>query len=89
VPEAGIPGAWAFTSAEDADTIEVWLQALKELILQHNPLWKPSCFVVDCCDALIKALRCAPFLCLYANPVRCPTQQLTPPAGAKLKKRMQ
>jgi hypothetical protein len=54
---AGIPGAWAFTSAEDAETIEVWLRALKELLLKENPHWKPSCFVVDCCKKLNKALR--------------------------------
>jgi hypothetical protein len=53
----GIPGAWGITSSESQETIEVWLDALIELIHKHNPDWRPSCFVVDCCDALINALR--------------------------------
>jgi hypothetical protein len=45
------------TSDEAEATIEFWLDGLIEALRQHNPAWRPSCFVVDCCEALINALR--------------------------------
>jgi hypothetical protein len=47
------------TSDEAEDTIAFWLDGLIASLRRHKPDWRPSCFVVDCCEAQINALRCA------------------------------
>jgi hypothetical protein len=54
---AGYPAAWGVTSSESHETITFLLRGLKGKIHAMMPEWRPSCFVVDCCDALITALR--------------------------------
>jgi hypothetical protein len=56
-PVAGFPAAWCVTSDEKQESIAQLLLGLLVLCHKHHPGWKPSCFVVDCCDALINALR--------------------------------
>jgi len=55
-----VPTAWGITSDEQEATIDAWLRALVREARAKVPTWLPSCVVVDCCEALINAIRCVP-----------------------------
>ena len=52
----GIPVVWALTGAkgEREEYMVKWMSKLKQLM---GPEWRPSCFIVDDCDAEINAIR--------------------------------
>lgn len=50
----GVPAAWGILQGERSSIFVRWLGALKECMA---PDWRPSCFIVDDCDAEINAIR--------------------------------
>ena len=52
-----MPAAWGILSDEKEETFTAWLADMKSSVQRSKADWQPSCFVVDCCDALIGAIR--------------------------------
>lgn len=61
----GVPGAWVLMPGERATLFARWLRVLKD---RMGPDWRPSCFVVDDCDAEINAIKC-----VLSMPASCNT----------------
>ena len=49
--------AWSIQRRETAEQICVFLKAVKDRILSYKKDWMPSCFIIDCCEAEVKALE--------------------------------
>ncbi len=48
--------AWIITSHQTCDDLVEWLTPLKTKLLNENPKWKPSCFIVDDAPQELQAL---------------------------------
>lgn len=69
---SGTPVAYILHSADDEEeAFRPALAAFKEHVLRDAPDWKPSCFIVDDCDAANNAIR---YMCsvLLHSSTRCP-----------------
>jgi hypothetical protein len=55
--EMGLPVAWSIQKRETADMIGEFLQATKERCIAIKPDWMPKCFIIDCADAEVAALK--------------------------------
>jgi len=56
---SGVPVAYILHSADDEEgAFRPALEAFKQRVLRDAPDWKPSCFIVDDCDAANNAIRC-------------------------------
>eukprot|EP00878_Enallax_costatus_P030591 GHUV01033332.1.p1 GENE.GHUV01033332.1~~GHUV01033332.1.p1 ORF type:complete len:100 (-),score=13.81 GHUV01033332.1:284-583(-) len=54
----GVPGAWAMLSNEQEPTLMTFFDAVKGRVESLKPDWRPSCFIIDDCQAFANALRC-------------------------------
>ena len=64
----GVPVAWSLQSNEQEMTIESNMTAWKAKMDALDPLFLPSCFIVDDAGAMINVIRCGKFLpltCFY------------------------
>ena len=55
----GIPAAFALCSRATAEDIASWMEAIAARCRVAQGNWAPSSFIVDDCDAEIKAIRYA------------------------------
>jgi hypothetical protein len=53
----GIPGVWTIQSSQTAANMVLWLKPLVAKLRSRKPDWKPSCVIVDFCQAEINAVR--------------------------------
>eukprot|EP00878_Enallax_costatus_P032652 GHUV01035902.1.p1 GENE.GHUV01035902.1~~GHUV01035902.1.p1 ORF type:complete len:322 (+),score=84.79 GHUV01035902.1:472-1437(+) len=53
----GVPGAWAMLSNEQEPTLMTFFDAVKGRVESLKPDWRPSCFIIDDCQAFANALR--------------------------------
>ena len=53
----GLPGAFALCSRATAEDIASWMKAIAAKCSALQSSWSPSSFIVDDCDAEIKAIR--------------------------------
>lgn len=60
----GVPGAFALCSRATADDIARWMQAINDRCKGMQADWQPSSYIVDDCDAEMKAIRYAAVLCM-------------------------
>lgn len=51
------PTAWMISEGEKQQDLLPFLQALKRAVELQHPGWRPSCFIVDDCDAQTNALK--------------------------------
>lgn len=53
----GIPVAWVISESQTGDSIAQWLKAIVAAVRVQDPDWKPSCFLVDNCEAEHNGIR--------------------------------
>jgi hypothetical protein len=53
----GLPVAWSMQEKGSTPPIIMFLMRVKACCLKMNPNWRPSCFIIDCCDAEKNALE--------------------------------
>jgi hypothetical protein len=55
--DMGLPVAWSIQKRETAEMIARFLQVVKEKCTAIRPSWMPACFIIDCADAEVSALK--------------------------------
>jgi hypothetical protein len=53
----GLPVAWSIQKKKRTEMIGKFLQAVKDRCNAIKPNWMPKCFIIDCGDAKIAALK--------------------------------
>lgn len=53
----GVPVAWVISSSAMEIEVRKWLGAMRDRMLQLNPAWRPTCFLVDDSRAETAAIR--------------------------------
>jgi hypothetical protein len=53
----GIPVSWTITDTQTGSNIAMWLKAIVTAVRERSREWKPSCFLVDNCEAEHIAIR--------------------------------
>ena len=55
--QMGLPVAWCIQQRETAEMICLFLQAVKDRALKVKADWNPNCFIIDCADAEVSAIK--------------------------------
>ena len=53
----GVPGAFAICSRATAEDLAFWMHAIHARCQGVTACWTPNAFIVDDCDAEIKAIK--------------------------------
>lgn len=70
----GRPCAFLLTSSNGASELTTFLKAMREDMEKHHPTWRPSCVLIDDCDAEKKAIKC---VCLMLLACEIPDVHVT------------